>query len=870
MNAFRLVFLASVLGASVLFAFARLTPDVWEDQLVRTLEQRAESEVRSALAVERHAMAEREAVATHIAADRNLAAALDPSATNAPAVAPTFARVRDAHLRDDSSWAVVFDARGEPLAPAAFRGVVTPRDFGDIADVARALESGEVQTRYAMVTGRLFAAVAVPVHSSGSRPIGAVVVAHEFSGQTAAERRAAGALDLAFFANREVVASTTAQSNVSEELASLVRRTDENSVGTRHGIRGRSLLRYTATFESLDDTADLEAQERIAMLVPVRFDGATDELVGAVVIVDAPSPPRTLAGILIEGRAFDDGTIIIWVFVMGGLLIFFVGLLVHDFAQGRAIRHLADRIADRITMNEPTSVKEDTTARYLRPIADAFNRFLDAYRQTAHLARNAQAEASVASHEVGELQHKLQELQEGSGEIRIPMAVRRITRPPAPPVDDDEDLDLLDPDAFADEPSAVGHDMVEPAQAPATSEARPTRRTAAVTGADRVVPPAASPATASRHQPTPPPVPAATHPTPAATAADARLTVDTGDVPTFEAADDTPTFEAVGDAPAFELADDPPAPAPTPASDDAPADPFDALDALAGGPPPQSPPPAPGLEPASAGEVADDTHDALFASDGAALATSGDAETEAPAGGTDYDNSAAFDEVMPDLGQSAEDDAPPEDRPEADTVIPGANAPAGPPSWEQEAGQQLASMLDDDTEATATDAQTASAAPPAAPEPTAPPVSAATDEPAASPVSAATDEPASEPTPEPASPSGAPAEPDTTETSSEDLLAAAEERLKRIRASRSSAPFVTETEDPRPDDEDPEMRALFDEFVAARRSVGDDVSRFAYDGFATRIQKNRAKLIKQYECRDVKFRVEVGNGKATLKATPIR
>lgn len=924
MNAFRLVFLASVLGASVLFAFARLTPGVWEDQLERTLELRAEAEVRTVLAAERFAAAEREAVATHIAADHSLITALDPSATDAPAIAPTFARVRDAHLRDDNSWAVLFDARGEPLAPAAFRGVVTPRDFGALADVPRALESGEVQTRYSVSMGRVFGLVAVPVRSDGSRPIGAVVLAHEFTGRLAAERRSVGALDLAFFANNDVVAATTSNEVVLEELASLVTVTNNDNVGTRHGVRGHSQLHYTAVVEGLDGEA-IEAHERMAVLVPVRFDGAMDPLVGAVVIVDAPSPPGSLAGILIEGRAFDDGTIVIWVFVMGGLLLFFVGLLVHDFAQGRAIQQLADRIADRITMNEPTQIEKDNSARYLRPIADAFNRFVEAYRQTTHLARNAQAEASVASQEVGALQHQLQELREGSGEIRIPVSTRRVTRPTgktpaitgpdrtaptAPPVEDSDD-DLLDPDAFADDPSAVDHATVAPkpptpnerptakTEAP---EARPTRRTAAITGADRIVPASASISQGpGARKPTPPPLPVAKDDD------EPTFSLDDGgrddDAPTFEAADDDPVFDTADDAPTFEATDDAPATfdladapsAPTESDEantadesaalfdlaDAPSaaapsaeapeaapatpgdgadNPFDALDALAGGPTPEAAPepaPEPVDEPEPTAEAApepepepvpatpttpDDTHDDLFASDGAAL-DAGSSSSDAD-GALDYDNSSAFDDVMPNMDASnlptAEAGAK---RPEADTVIPGtvgdaaapAPAPAAPaatedPSWAAEAGEQLASMLDDDA--------------PAASEPEAP------EQPSAVP---------------------APPEPSTTESSSEDLLAAAEERLARIRATRSSAPFIGD--DAPADDapaEDPEMRALFDQFVEARRSLGDDVSRFTYEGFAARIEKNRAKLMKQYDCSDVKFRVEVGGGKATLKATPVR
>lgn len=67
---------------------------------------------------------------------------------------------------------------------------------------------------------------------------------------------------------------------------------------------------------------------------------------------------------------------------------------------------------------------------------------------------------------------------------------------------------------------------------------------------------------------------------------------------------------------------------------------------------------------------------------------------------------------------------------------------------------------------------------------------------------------------------------------------------------------------------DPKLRALFDEYVAAKRRCNEDVSRLTYDAVARSVEKQVPELMARYKAKSVDFRVEVKDGKAVLKAIP--
>jgi len=71
-------------------------------------------------------------------------------------------------------------------------------------------------------------------------------------------------------------------------------------------------------------------------------------------------------------------------------------------------------------------------------------------------------------------------------------------------------------------------------------------------------------------------------------------------------------------------------------------------------------------------------------------------------------------------------------------------------------------------------------------------------------------------------------------------------------------------------DDGPQYRAIFDEFVALKRRCGESTDNLTFDRFLTKLRANRDALIAKHRCRAVKFQVYVKDGKAALKASPVR
>jgi hypothetical protein len=59
-------------------------------------------------------------------------------------------------------------------------------------------------------------------------------------------------------------------------------------------------------------------------------------------------------------------------------------------------------------------------------------------------------------------------------------------------------------------------------------------------------------------------------------------------------------------------------------------------------------------------------------------------------------------------------------------------------------------------------------------------------------------------------------------------------------------------------------------YLEARRACGEDTSGLDRERVAALIDRQRRAILERYRCADVKFRVVVEDGKARLKATPVR
>jgi HAMP domain-containing protein len=75
---------------------------------------------------------------------------------------------------------------------------------------------------------------------------------------------------------------------------------------------------------------------------------------------------------------------------------------------------------------------------------------------------------------------------------------------------------------------------------------------------------------------------------------------------------------------------------------------------------------------------------------------------------------------------------------------------------------------------------------------------------------------------------------------------------------------------PVPVGDDEQWQAVFQEFLKVREQCGESLDGLTWDRFRLKLQKNRDSLVQKYACRTVRFQVYVKEGKAALKATPVR
>ncbi len=69
---------------------------------------------------------------------------------------------------------------------------------------------------------------------------------------------------------------------------------------------------------------------------------------------------------------------------------------------------------------------------------------------------------------------------------------------------------------------------------------------------------------------------------------------------------------------------------------------------------------------------------------------------------------------------------------------------------------------------------------------------------------------------------------------------------------------------------DPYFKQVFDQFVALKKSCNESIAGLTYDKFAEKLIRNRDELREKSGCREVRFTVYVKDGKAALKATPVK
>ena len=71
-------------------------------------------------------------------------------------------------------------------------------------------------------------------------------------------------------------------------------------------------------------------------------------------------------------------------------------------------------------------------------------------------------------------------------------------------------------------------------------------------------------------------------------------------------------------------------------------------------------------------------------------------------------------------------------------------------------------------------------------------------------------------------------------------------------------------------DEVEDWRRVYEEFVAVKRQCGEPTAPLTFEKFKGTLQRNKDALVARHNCARVKFTVYIKEGKAALKASPVK
>ncbi len=73
-----------------------------------------------------------------------------------------------------------------------------------------------------------------------------------------------------------------------------------------------------------------------------------------------------------------------------------------------------------------------------------------------------------------------------------------------------------------------------------------------------------------------------------------------------------------------------------------------------------------------------------------------------------------------------------------------------------------------------------------------------------------------------------------------------------------------------PSEDAKEWVAVYEDFIRTKKQCGEPVEGLTYEKFSHTLKKNRDALVQRHGCKHVKFSVYVKEGRASLKATPVK
>ena len=70
--------------------------------------------------------------------------------------------------------------------------------------------------------------------------------------------------------------------------------------------------------------------------------------------------------------------------------------------------------------------------------------------------------------------------------------------------------------------------------------------------------------------------------------------------------------------------------------------------------------------------------------------------------------------------------------------------------------------------------------------------------------------------------------------------------------------------------EEKQWRSVYADFIALKKKLGEPTDRLSFDKFKGTLQRNKEALMARHGCERVKFRVYEKQGRAALKASPVK
>jgi hypothetical protein len=67
-----------------------------------------------------------------------------------------------------------------------------------------------------------------------------------------------------------------------------------------------------------------------------------------------------------------------------------------------------------------------------------------------------------------------------------------------------------------------------------------------------------------------------------------------------------------------------------------------------------------------------------------------------------------------------------------------------------------------------------------------------------------------------------------------------------------------------------EWMTVYDDFVRTKKQCGEPTEGLTFEKFQATLKKNRDALMQRHSCKRVRFSVYIKDGRASLKATPLR